>query len=59
MKEMGCGGLLKFFLRVYPKIAQKMITDPRFREARKLDDQITKQSKQYMGYVLVVGKRPH
>ena len=58
LKEIGCGGLLKFFVQVYPKIAWKMITDPRFREAKALDEQITKQSQQYMGYVLIVGEKP-
>ena len=57
MKEMGCGGLLNFMFRVYPKIAVKLLRDARFREATKLDDQVTKQGKDYMGYALIVGRK--
>ena len=58
VKELGCGGLLSFMLRTYPKILLKLLRDARFREASRIDDQITKQAKGYTGYVLIVGRKP-
>jgi arsenite methyltransferase len=58
LKEMGLGGLLSFMVRVYPKILVKLLRDARFRKASRIDDQITKRSKQYMGYTLIVGQKP-
>jgi ubiquinone/menaquinone biosynthesis C-methylase UbiE len=58
MKELGCGGLINFVFRVYPKIIMKLIKDARFREASRIDDQITKGGKEFMGYTLVVGMKP-
>jgi len=57
MKEMGCGGLLSFAFRVYPKIILKLLRDKRFREASRIDDQITKGGKEYMGYALITGRK--
>jgi hypothetical protein len=54
MKEMGCGGLLNFIFRVYPKIILKLLRDGRFREASRIDNQITKGGAEYMGYALIV-----
>jgi SAM-dependent methyltransferase len=58
LQEIGCGGLLTFFLTAYPKLVWKLITDPRLRQAQQVDEQITKLSKQYMGYALIVGRKP-
>jgi len=58
MKDLGCGGLLTFVFRIYPKIIMKLLQDKRFREASRIDDQITKGGKEYMGYALVVGTNP-
>jgi ubiquinone/menaquinone biosynthesis C-methylase UbiE len=58
LKEMGLRGLLSFMMRVYPKILLKLLRDARFRKAGSIDDQITKQGKQYMGYALIVGQKP-
>lgn len=57
MKQMGCGGLISFFLKAYPKILIKLISDKRFRQASKIDDQITKLNKQYMRYALIVARK--
>jgi len=58
LKEMGLRGLLSFMIRVYPKILLKLLRDARFRKAARIDDRITKHSKQYMGYTLIVGQKP-
>jgi ubiquinone/menaquinone biosynthesis C-methylase UbiE len=56
LKEMGCGGLLTFVFRTYPKIILTLIRDARFREASRIDSQITKRSKDHMSYTLIVGQ---
>jgi arsenite methyltransferase len=58
LKEMGCGGFVAFMIRTYPKILLTMLRDARFREAARIDDQITKRGKKYMGYALIVGRKP-
>lgn len=58
LSEMGLGGVLSFMIRVYPKVLLKLLRDARFRKASKIDDQITKGGKQYMGYTLIVGQKP-
>ena len=58
IKEMGLRGLLSFMIRVYPKVLLKLMRDARFRKAAGIDDKITKRSKQYMGYTLIVGQKP-
>jgi ubiquinone/menaquinone biosynthesis C-methylase UbiE len=59
LKEMGgLRGLLSFMIRVYPKVLLKLLRDARFRRAAGIDDKITKRSKQYMGYTLIVGQKP-
>lgn len=57
-KGIGLGALLSFMVRVYPKILIKLIRDARFRKASRIDDQVTKRGKQYMGYSLIVGLKP-
>jgi len=54
LEEMGAWGLVKFLIMVYPKILVKLLKDGRFRRASKIDDQLTKQNKQYLGYTIVV-----
>jgi arsenite methyltransferase len=58
LKEMGLGGILSFMFRAYPKILLKLLRDARIREAGRIDDQITKRGKDYMGYALIVGRKP-
>ncbi len=58
LKEMGLGGLVSFMIRVYPKVLLKLLRDARFRKAAGIDGKITKRSKQYMGYTLIVGRKP-
>jgi hypothetical protein len=58
LKEMGLRGLLSFMVRDYPKILLKLLRDARFRKAAGIDDKITKHSKEYMGYTLIVGQKP-
>jgi hypothetical protein len=58
LKEMGLRGLLSFMIRVYPKVLLKLLRDARFRKAAGIDGKITKRSKQYMGYTLIVGRKP-
>jgi ubiquinone/menaquinone biosynthesis C-methylase UbiE len=58
MRAMGLGGLLSFMVRVYPRILIKLLRDKRFRVASRIDDQVVKQGKPYMGYTLMVGQKP-
>ena len=58
LQEMGLGGILSFMFRAYPKILLKLLRDARIREAGRIDDQMTKRGKDYMGYVLIVGRKP-
>jgi len=57
-KAMGLGGLLSFMVRVYPNILLKLLRDKRFRVASRIDDQVVKQGKPYMGYTLILGQKP-
>ena len=57
MKQMGCGGLIAFFVKSYPRILWKTLTDKRIREAGKIDDQVTKINKQYVRYALVIASK--
>jgi len=57
-KEMGVLGILSFMVKSYWKILRKMLTDPRFRKAQKIDDKLTKILKDHGGYVLIVGQKP-
>lgn len=57
-KEMGVLGILSFMVRSYWKILGKLLTDPRFRKAQKIDDRLTKILKDHGGYVLIVGQKP-
>jgi hypothetical protein len=58
LQQFGCGGLLSFVFRVYPKILRKLPRDACFRRASKIDDEVTKRGKEHMGYTLIVGEKP-
>jgi ubiquinone/menaquinone biosynthesis C-methylase UbiE len=58
LREVGCSGLITFFLRSYPKLAWKLLTDRRFRRARRIDERITQLGEEHMGYALIVGQKP-
>lgn len=58
LEQMGLGGLLSFMIRVYPRVLLKLLRDARFRRASKIDDEITKRGREYMGYTLIVGQKP-
>lgn len=58
LKEMGLWGVLSFMVRAYPRILLRLLRDKRIREAGRIDDQITKRGKDYMGYALIVGQKP-
>ena len=58
LNDIGCGGLVSFFLTAYPKLVWKLISDRRFREANRVDEKITGLSKEHMGYALIVGQIP-
>jgi ubiquinone/menaquinone biosynthesis C-methylase UbiE len=58
MKEMGCSGMVIFLFRTYPKIVLTLLRDTRFREASRIDNQITKRSKENLSYTLIVGQVP-
>jgi ubiquinone/menaquinone biosynthesis C-methylase UbiE len=58
LKEMGLCGVISFMIRAYPRILVQMLRDARIREAGRIDDQMTKRGKEYMGYALIVGQKP-
>jgi len=58
LRDMGLRDVLSFMLRAYPKILLRTLRDKRIREAGRVDDQVTKRGKDYMGYVLIVGQKP-
>ena len=58
LKERGIGGIISFMVRAYPKILLQLLRDARIRQAGKIDDQVTKRGKEFMGYVLIVGQKP-
>lgn len=58
LKGMGFKGVLSFMFRAYPKIIWKLLRDSRFREASRIDNELTKHGKKYLGYALIVGQKP-
>jgi arsenite methyltransferase len=58
LKELGFMGFLSFMVKAYPKVLLKLLRDPRFRRASKVDDRMTRLGKAYMAYYLVVGQKP-
>jgi ubiquinone/menaquinone biosynthesis C-methylase UbiE len=57
-RAMGLRGLLKFMIRVYPKLLLRLVRDEQIRAARKIDEEVTERGKEYMGYALIVGRKP-
>lgn len=57
-KEIGLVGMLSFMIKGYWRILGKLLTDSRFRRARKIDSRITKILKDHGGYMLIVGRIP-
>ncbi len=58
IKGIRMRNLLKFMIQVYPKLVLRLIRDQQIRAARKVDDELTKISKEHMGYALIVGQKP-
>lgn len=56
-QDFGLGRILAFFLRTYPRLLWRLLSDPRFRQAHRIDDQVTDISKEYLGYTLIVGRK--
>jgi len=56
--RMGLRGLLTFMVQVYPKLLLRLVRDRQIRAASKIDDELTKGSKEYMGYAMLVGQKP-
>lgn len=56
--RMGLRGLLMFMVQVYPKLLLRLVRDRQIRAASKIDNELTKGSKEYMGYALLVGQKP-
>lgn len=52
------GNLLAFFFRVYPKLLLRLIRDRDIRAARALDEKLTRLGKEYIGYALLVARKP-
>jgi uncharacterized membrane protein len=57
-KEMGVLGVLVYMIKSYWKILHKLLTDPEFRKALKIDDRLTKIRMDHEGYRLIVGQKP-
>lgn len=57
-RESGVLGILSFMVGSYWKVLVKMLSDPRFRKAQRIDDKLTKILKDHGGYVLIVGQKP-
>ena len=56
--RLDTGNLLAFLFKVYPKLLIRLIRDRDIRTARALDEKLTRMGKGYMGYALVVAKKP-
>lgn len=54
---IGLRGLASFMVRVYPKILLKLLREPRFRQASRIDAQVTREARPYLGYTLIVGQK--
>lgn len=55
--RLGLREMLRFFVHDYPRVALKLLRDPRFRRAHQVDDEVTKRMRPYMGYALIVGQK--
>lgn len=57
VREMGVTGILSFMVRSYWKILGRLLTDPNYRRAQRIDDRISKILREHGGYMLIVGQR--
>lgn len=55
-RELGLTGLISFMIKSYWKVLGKLITDPRFRRAAKVDEQVSKFIVEHGGYILIAGQ---
>jgi ubiquinone/menaquinone biosynthesis C-methylase UbiE len=56
--ELGVTGMIAFMVKNYPRILWKLISDPRFRRAARVDDRLSKFIREHGGYVIMVGRVP-
>lgn len=56
--ELGVSGMIAFMVKNYPRILWKLISDPRYRRAARVDDRLSKFIREHGGYVLIVGRVP-
>jgi ubiquinone/menaquinone biosynthesis C-methylase UbiE len=56
--ELGVLGTIIFMVKNYPRILWKLVSDPRYRRAAKVDDGLSKHIREYGGYVLIVSRVP-
>jgi len=54
--ELGVLGMITFMVKNYWRILWKLISDPRYRRAAKVDDGLSKFIREHGGYVLIVGR---
>lgn len=57
IEGMGVWDWIKFMTLVYPKLLIRLIRDKEIRHASKIDGDLTKMAQEYMGFVLIVGKK--
>jgi len=56
--ELGVLGTITFMVKNYWRILRKLISDPRYRRAARVDDGLSKFISEHGGYVLIVGRVP-
>jgi ubiquinone/menaquinone biosynthesis C-methylase UbiE len=56
--ELGVLGTITFMVKNYWRILWKLISDPRYRRAARVDDGLSKFISEHGGYVLIVGRVP-
>ncbi len=56
--ELGVLGTITFMVKNYWRILWKLVSDPRYRRAARVDDGLSKYIGEHGGYVLVVGRVP-
>jgi SAM-dependent methyltransferase len=56
-RGMGLRSFLRFMVQVYPKLLLRLVRDSEIRTVQKIDDEVTKKGKEYMGYTLIVGQK--
>jgi ubiquinone/menaquinone biosynthesis C-methylase UbiE len=56
--ELGVLGTITFMVKNYWRILWKLVSDPRYRRAARVDDGLSKFISEHGGYVLIVGRVP-